>query len=179
MGQLLSILSLAFALSMDAFSLSLGVGTFSPSSKKIIILSTIVGIMHFMMPLAGSFLGTSLIKTFSLNANFLVGVILLFLAFEMVLEIIQKNDTEQIDLSIFGCFAFAFGVSLDSFSIGLGIKALYQNVVIPFLCFSIFSFIFTFLGLSIGRYTTKLLGTSARILGAILLVFLGIMYLCK
>lgn len=179
MGQLLSIFSLAFALSMDAFSLSLGVGTFSPSSKKIIVLSIIVGIMHFVMPLLGAILGTSLMKIFSLNANFLVGVILLFLAFEMVLEMIQKNDTDQIDLSLFGCFAFAFGVSLDSFSIGLGIKALYQNVIIPFLFFSISSFLFTFLGLSIGRYTTKILGTGARILGAILLVVLGVIYLCK
>lgn len=178
MSEILSLLSLAIALSMDTFSLSLGVGTFGLPNKKAIFLSIVVGCMHFIMPLIGLVVGNELIALFSLNAHFLVGIIFLFLAFEMVLELLKKEE-QTIDLSIWGCLAFAVGVSLDSFSAGLGLTTLTRNYILALILFSTFSFLFTYLGLSIGKYTTKVLGYTARILGAVLLVILGLIYLWK
>ena len=42
-----SILLIGIALSMDTFSLSLGVGTFNISTKKSLKLALIVGVFHF------------------------------------------------------------------------------------------------------------------------------------
>ena len=50
MQELLSILIIGIALSMDTFSLSLSVGTLKITNKKAVFLASIVGCMHFFMP---------------------------------------------------------------------------------------------------------------------------------
>ena len=64
MKEFLNILSIAIALSMDTFSLSLSLGTYNISYKKIFQISFTVGLMHFLMPLFGDFLGEKIITFF-------------------------------------------------------------------------------------------------------------------
>ena len=64
MQELFSILIIGIALSMDTFSLSLGVGMFDISNKKALRLALIVGLMHFIMPFLGMILGEQLIRFF-------------------------------------------------------------------------------------------------------------------
>jgi len=92
---------------MDTFSLSLGVGMFNVSRKKALELSLIVGVMHFLQPLLGMILGEQLIKTFELKCDILLGIILIFIAVEMIIDII-KHEEEKFNLSILGMFLFAF-----------------------------------------------------------------------
>ncbi len=178
MIEIVSIFIIAVALSMDTFSLSLGLGTMNLTIKQSITLSMIVGIMHFLMPLIGIIIGTNLVKTFQINSNLLLGIILLFIAGQMLYELFLKEE-ETVNLNIFGMFLFAIGVSIDAFSTGLGLNAITSNIFLSLLIFSIISFLFTGLGLLIGKYASKLLGTYASILGAILLISIGILHLCK
>lgn len=178
MLEMFSILTIAVALSMDTFSLSLGLGTMNLSKKKSLALSTLVGIMHFLMPLVGVMLGNELVHFFKINSNLLLGIILLFIAGQMLYEIFFKED-ETISLNTIGMFFFALGVSIDAFSTGLGLNAITSNIVISLLIFSVVSFLFTALGLMIGKYANKYLGTYASILGAILLIVIGISHICK
>ena len=67
MKEIFSIILIGIALSMDTFSLSLGVGMFNVSRKKALILSSIVGVMHFLQPMLGMMLGEQLIKKFELK----------------------------------------------------------------------------------------------------------------
>ena len=66
MREFFNILSIAIALSMDTFSLSLSLGTYNISYKKIFQIALTVGLMHFLMPLFGDFLGEKIITFFSL-----------------------------------------------------------------------------------------------------------------
>ena len=50
MIEIINILLIAVALSMDTFSLSLGLGTYNLNKKKIYQISITVGLMHFLMP---------------------------------------------------------------------------------------------------------------------------------
>ena len=77
--QILSILLIGIALSMDTFSLSLGIGTFNITNKQALKLSLIVGIMHFFMPILGMLLGNKIIKIFELQCDILLGIILIVL----------------------------------------------------------------------------------------------------
>ena len=80
MTQLLSIILIGIALSMDTFSLSLSIGTFNIPSKKAIRLSLIVASMHFFMPLFGMILGDKLLNIFNINSDKLLGIILIIIA---------------------------------------------------------------------------------------------------
>lgn len=176
MKELLSILLIGIALSMDTFSLSLSIGTFNVSNKKALKLSLIVGLMHFIMPFIGMHLGESLIKAFELKCDIFLGIILIIIAIEMLIDII-KHEEEKFNLNFLGMLLFALGVSLDSFSVGLGIKAITSNIYLAMSIFALCSAIFTFTGLIIGKYANKYFGNLATLIGSIILFILGLMHL--
>lgn len=176
MSQIFSIVLIGIALSMDTFSLSLSVGMFNIDNKKTLKISLIVGIMHFVMPFIGTILGDKLVQAFELKCDILLGIILIFIAVQMIIDIIKRKE-EEFNLSLLGMFLFAIGVSLDSFSVGLGIKAITENIYLAMAIFAICSFIFTMGGVVIGRGANKLIGRYANGMGAIILLILGIGHL--
>lgn len=176
MREIFSIILIGIALSMDTFSLSLGVGMFNTTNKKALKLAIIVGIMHFLQPLLGMCLGEQLIKVFELKCDILLGIILIFIAIQMIIDIL-KHEEEKFNLSIWGMLLFAFGVSIDSFSVGLGIKAITSNIYLAMSIFSVCSFIFTYMGVVIGRQANKILGIYANIIGVVILFILGLVHL--
>lgn len=178
MIEFITILTIAVALSMDTFSLSLGLGTCNLSNKKSLKLSIIVGIMHFIMPCLGIIIGKNLQNFFKINSNLLLGIILIFIAGQMLYEIFVKEET-KLDFSLTGMIFFAIGVSIDAFSTGLGLTAITNNLFVAMLIFSITSFLFTLIGLTIGKYANKVLGVYASFFGALLLIIIGISHLLK
>lgn len=176
MKEIISIIIIGIALSMDTFSLSLGVGTFNVSNKKAFKLSFIVGIMHFIMPYIGMKLGFALIEALELKCDIFLGIILIIIAIQMIIDII-KHEEEQFNLSSFGMFLFALGVSLDSFSVGLGLKAITSNMYLAMTIFAVCSALFTFFGIKLGSYANKYFGKYATIVGVIILLILGLTHL--
>lgn len=176
MLELFSLLSIGIALSMDTFSLSLGIGTLLLKQNKILLVSSIVGIMHFIMPLLGFLLGKQILNIFIINPNFLVSIILIFIAFMMIKDLKEERDT-KFTLTFLGILFFAFSVSLDSFSTGIGLKALTSNNFKAAIIFALCSISFTFLGLTIGKYSKEKLGKYANILGIILLIIVALLHL--
>lgn len=178
MQEMITIFIIAIALSMDTFSLSLGVGTTNINTKKIFVFSLIVGIMHFLMPLIGVTIGNKIIELFTINANFLLGIILIYLGTSMFIDLFKKEEKIN-NFNLFNMFLFALGVSIDSFSTGLGLSAIASNLWLSFFIFSIVSFSFTFMGLIIGKYANKLLGIYATIFGIIILIIIGFYHIFK
>ena len=70
---------------MDAFSLALIYGTQYITKKGKILLSIIVGVYHFIMPLIGLTLGLYVTSKVIINTNILVGIILSLIAIEMII----------------------------------------------------------------------------------------------
>ncbi len=177
MKEIITLITIAIALSMDTFSLSLGIGTTNLSSKRCILFSILVGIMHFFMPLLGIFIGEKIVSLFALKSNFLLGIILIYLGITMVIEIIHPDKKEK-KMNLLNMFLFALGVSIDSFSTGLGLSAITSNICLATFIFSITSFSFTYFGLIIGKYASALLGIYANVFGALLLLGIGLFHLC-
>ncbi len=178
MKEIMTLFTIAIALSMDTFSLSLGIGTGSISKKRCLLFAIIVGIMHFIMPLIGNMIGIKLVEIFMLKSNFLLGIILIYLAITMLIELIKPEQKEK-NMTILNMFLFALGVSIDSFSTGIGLSAITSNMFLAVTIFSITSFLFTYIGLLIGKYASHLLGAYATVFGAILLIAIGFFHLCK
>lgn len=82
MKEFFSLLLIGLALSMDTFSLSLGIGMFHVSNRKACKLAFIVGIMHFIMPFLGMILGEQLIQIFEIKYDILLGFILIIIAIQ-------------------------------------------------------------------------------------------------
>lgn len=166
---------IAISLSMDAFSLALVYGTFGIDRKNKFILSIIVGMYHFIMPLLGMFIGELILSLFKFDTDILVSFILCFIGIQMLISSF-KNEENIKGLSFGDFFLFGLAVSIDSFSLGITLPNLNAGTIISPLIFALASFIFTFIGLSIGNKIEKLLGKIATTIGGVILTIIGLCF---
>lgn len=178
MSVLISLFMIGVSLSMDTFSLSLSIGTYNISKKKIIFLSGLVGIMHFLMPLLGTILGYKITTFLNVNINFLLGIILIIIGIEMLIDLF-KIEENFFELNFFNMVLLSLSVSFDSFSTGLGLNAITNDYFLSGLIFSMCASSLTLIGLLIGKYSSNKIGVFANILGIILLFILGLLHIFK
>ncbi|MDD7132255.1 MAG: manganese efflux pump [Firmicutes bacterium] len=176
--KIITIFLIAVSLSMDAFSLALIYGTQGITKKHKILLSLIVGIYHFIMPLIGVAIGTVITKKILVNPNIIVGIILSLIAIEMIISSFKEEDKKFL-LTIPGYLLFGLSVSIDSLTTGIGLSLITQKYIFSSLIFAITSLSFTFFGLNIGDRLNKKYGRISTILGGIVLFVLGILYIFK
>lgn len=172
----LNIILIAISLSMDAFSLSLAYGTLNLEKKYIKKLSLIVGIYHFFMPLIGHKIGNILLKMVPIKPNLIVFIVLTFIGIEMLLDSF-KNEEEIKIMTLKELLLFGLAVSLDSFSVGLGLDAISKKHLITLTIFSITSLTFTYIGLILGKKINNKVGKISTIIGGIVLIIIGITYI--
>ena len=151
---------------MDAFSLALSYGIKSISKKNVIITAITVGLFHFFMPLLGNMVGISLFENTFIKPKYVLFIVFLLLSVDML-------------LNVFGTLFFAISVSLDSFSVGIGINYLYDNILFVVSSFCIISALFTFLGFYLGRKINNKIGKYSFLLGSITLFIYSLLVLTK
>ena len=170
------LLLIAISLSMDTFSLSLSIGTVFNNKKYSILLSGVVGLFHFFMPILGSFLGYVFINNYHINSDLLASIIFIYIAINMFKEF-KSNNHKQFNIGFLNMLLFAFGVSLDSFGVGCTFTGnLKQNIFVSLL-FALFAYIFTYFGLLFGNKLEEKIGSYAILLGASIMVVLAIINL--
>lgn len=167
---------IAISLSMDAFSLSLAYGMLDIPRKDIYLLSIIVGIYHFFMPMIGFFIGNRYIKFLPIASNYVVFIILILIGIEMIIDTIKKEEQLKV-MPLYSMIIFGFTVSIDSFSVGLGLDTISKNIILSSLIFSITSFIFTLTGLFIGKKINQILGKISTLIGGCVLILIAILYI--
>ena len=128
--DLITVILIAVSLSMDAFSLSLAYGTLGLSKQNIYLLSIIVGIYHFFMPLIGMYIGYWLLKIIPISPDIIVLVVLSIIGIQMILSSFQENREVKM-MNLIELLLFGLAVSIDSFSVGLGLRTIYA---IPVVC---------------------------------------------
>lgn len=178
MSSLVTLLVIAVSLSMDTFSIALSLGTFGISQKRILLFSIIVGIFHFLFPIIGHLFGVKAITYLSINTNILLSIILLFIAVEMILDVL-KTEEKTICFNLTNILLLASSVSLDSLSTGFGLSAITNSYYFSALLFAISAFLFTIMGFIIGKYSKEKLGIYAKVFGIILLFIIAILQLLK
>lgn len=172
MGTILTCFLIAVSLAMDAFSMALVYGTYGLSRKNEILLSVIVGLFHFFMPLLGLGLGSVLMKYFIFNLNLVVGIIFLVIGIEMIISA-RKDEEVKILISLVGFLLFGLSVSIDSFTTGIGLSVISHNYIGCAAIFMVISGLFTYAGLRLGNRLSERFGKYATIWGGILMCLLS------
>ena len=175
MDTFFTTLLVGVSLSMDAFSLSLIYGTQGINLKNKIILSFVVGMYHFFMPLLGLFLGNVITNYLYFDISLFVAVIFFVIGIEMIISSMKEKDGVLI-FNMFGFFIFGFSVSIDSFTTGIGLNVINSNYLQVSMIFCLVSGIFTFLGLILGNKLKRYFGKISAIVGGVILIVLGIYY---
>lgn len=170
----LLLMIIAVSLSMDAFSLSLAYGTLNLTKKEMMTLAIIVAIFHFLMPLTGHSVGDAIMYFIPVKPEIIVFIVLFFIGIEMVIGSFKEEEVTKL-LSIFELLLFGFAVSIDSFSVGIGLTSLTNHCFLVASLFCFCSGFFTYLGLILGKKINNKIGKISTLIGGIILI--GISFL--
>ena len=177
MSSFLTIILIGISLSMDAFSLSLVYGIIGMSHKQKIILSLIVSLYHFIMPLIGLSFGSFINHISLINLDIIASIILIYIGIDLIISNLKKE--ENLNISLLGFFMFGLSVSIDSLTVGIGLKAITDSFFLSSIIFSLSSLIFTYIGLILGNIIGKKIGTYSKIAGGIILIVIATIMLIK
>lgn len=177
MASFITIILIGISLSMDAFSLSLAYGMTTLKTKEKLILTIIVGLYHFIMPLIGLNFGTILSKINLISINLIATIILAYIGLDLIIS--NNKEEEQPKITIPGFFLFGLSVSIDSLSVGIGLKAITNSYYLSSIIFSISSATFTYLGLTLGTILGKKIGSYSKTIGGIILIIIAILIFLK
>lgn len=173
-GELLTLLIMALALGMDAFSVGLGMGLIRLRIRQIFYIGITIGVFHIWMPLVGMLIGRLLSDTFGTIATLLGGTLLILLGIQMVVASFKKDEDPFITPVGFGLIVFALSVSLDSFSVGLSLGIYGAKTFLTVAIFGLVSMVLTWLGLLVGKRVQIWLGSYSEALGGSILLAFGI-----
>lgn len=173
-GELVTLLLMAFALGMDAFSVGLGMGMFQLRLRQIFKIGITIGLFHVWMPLVGMLAGKFLSEKFGTFASLIGGLLLIVLGVQMIWSSLRKGEEKVMTPVGFGLFVFALSVSLDSFSLGLTLGIYGAKTLLVIVCFGMVATILTWLGLLIGRKAQNWLGSYGEALGGSILLAFGL-----
>ncbi|MDL4839160.1 manganese efflux pump MntP [Aquibacillus rhizosphaerae] len=173
-GEFFSLLFMAIALGMDAFSVGLGMGMQALRLKRIFFIGVTVGISHIAMPFLGIVIG-KFISTRMEGFAVLGGGLLLFgLGVQMVLNSFNRDGKQIMKPVGIGLMLFAFSVSLDSFSVGLSLGLSGVKTFLALMLFGLASMFMTWTGLLAGKKARGLLGVYSELLGGSILCGFGL-----
>jgi manganese efflux pump family protein len=173
-GELITIIIMAFALGMDAFSLSLGMGMYKLRLRQIFKIGITIGAFHIVMPLLGMITGRFLSEQFGAIAAYVGGALMLILGLQMIWSSFGKGEERLMTPVGMGLFLFALSVSLDSFSVGLTLGIYGARTIVVLICFGAGATLLSWIGLMIARRVQSWLGKYSEVLGGFILLLFGI-----
>lgn len=176
-GQILTVLLMAFALGMDAFSLGLGMGMRGLRLLHIMRLSIIIGMFHIIMPLLGMLAGNFLSSIIGHIATIAGGILLVLLGGHMVYSSLRGNDEPAFDTrTVWGTTLFALSVSVDSFSVGVSLGLFTTDWIFTIMSFGLMGGLMSVIGLLIGKRVRSWVGEYGEAFGGIILLAFGLKF---
>lgn len=194
--DIVSVLFIAAALAMDAFSVSITSGMVlkkvkvSASSK----IGLFFGVFQFVMPCIGYFLGSAFASLITSFDHWIAFILLGFIGGKMLYEAIKGDDKEEeniknpLDNKLLTMLAIA--TSIDALAVGVTFATMGMQVVSP-CTFSqlallqsagiigVVAFLISVAGVHIGGKCGNLFGNKAEILGGIVLIGIGVKILIE
>ena len=174
--DLLTLLTLAVGLAMDAFAVSIckGLAMREKVLKKGVIVGLWFGGFQALMPTIGFFLGTQFKDQITSIDHWIEFVLLGLIGINMVKEALS-NDEEQADdsIAVKEMFMLAVATSIDALAVGITFAFLNVHIVSAALMIGVCTFLISFAGVKIGNIFGTKYKSKAELAGGIILILLG------
>ena len=178
----LEIFLLGFALSMDAFAVSVckGLATKKLGIKQMLIVGLWFGGFQALMPTTGYLLGSTFEKYITRFDHWIAFVLLALLGINMLREALSKEE-EEVDAS----YAFkpmllmAIATSIDALAAGITFSTLQVNILKAAGLIGCTTFVISAIGVRIGSVFGARFKKPAEMVGGVILILLGIKILLE
>ena len=176
--DLLTLLTLAVGLAMDAFAVSIckGLAMREKVLKKGIIVGLWFGGFQALMPTIGFFLGTQFKDQITSIDHWIAFVLLGLIGINMVKEALS-NDEEQADdsIAVKEMFMLAVATSIDALAVGITFAFFKCCILYPLASMiGVCTFLISFVGVKIGNIFGTKYKSKAELAGGIILILFGI-----
>ena len=169
---------LAFALSMDAFAVSvcLGLSAQKTTFKRVLIVGLYFGLFQAIMPLIGFFLGSLLTESFETFDHWLVFALLTFLGIKMIVGCFKDKKQEHKETSLHPrtMLPYALVTSIDALAVGISLAFLNTHIWYAVLIIGVITLMVSMLGVALGSLFGLKFKLKAELIGGIILILIGI-----
>lgn len=173
---MIEVLVLAVALSMDAFAVSIGLGTKNQRSPASLALmaGAYFGVFQALMPLFGYLAGRGVLGWVEAYAPWIAFGLLLLIGGKMIYESFSEgveDDISQVTHRVM--LTLAIATSIDAMAAGFALTLLDVAPLIACLIIGVTTYVFSFAGVYVGIKSGAWLESKAELLGGVVLVLIG------
>ncbi len=172
---MIDVVLLAIALSMDAFAVSIGLGTKEKKPSQLPLKSGLYfGVFQALMPLIGYLGGKGVLGWIEAYAAWAAFGLLVLVGSKMIYESFAEGIEEEIAIITHKVMLMlALATSIDAMAAGFTLTLLDVNPFISCLIIGITTFAFSWLGVLIGSKRGAWLESKAELFGGVILILIG------
>lgn len=174
---MIEVVTLAVALSMDAFAISIGLG--SKQRNNILPLALLSGLyfgfFQALMPIIGYLGGKGVMGWVESYARYIAFVLLLAVGGKMIYESYSEGIEEDIAIITHRVLLMlAIATSIDALAAGFTLTLLEVNPLLACIAIGLTTFFFSFAGVYVGTKSGTLLESKAELMGGIILILISV-----
>lgn len=181
----IDVLFAAVGLSMDAFAVAIckGLSFKKINAKNTLTVAAYFGIFQGVMPILGFYLASIFAHNLTRYSSIISFVLLLFIGGKMAYEAIKDDfDCSNDSIKFTEMVVLAIATSLDALAVGVSI-GLHQetsfNIYLSAIIIAIITFLFSGVGVIIGKKFGEKLQRKAELFGGCVLIIIGIKILVE
>jgi manganese efflux pump family protein len=176
--QFITVLLIALGLAMDAFAVSLGIGTAGEiqSTRGKIRLAGHFGIFQSGMTALGWVIGDTIVNYIKGYDHWIALILLAYVGINLIRAGIKKDGQAFKEDPSTGrtMVLLSFATSIDAFAVGLSITFLNIPIFLSIIIIGIVAFLLSIMGLFIGSRLGETFGKRMEIVGGLILIAIGI-----
>ncbi len=179
---MIEVLILSFALAMDAFAVSIGLGVKAKKFDFVFALKVALffGLFQGLMPLFGYLASLGLDTYIQTIDHWIAFILLTLIGSKMLYESFQEGTEEEINLVTNRVLLMlAIATSIDAMAAGFTLGLMQVNPFLSMIIIGIITLIFSFIGVFIGTKGGTYLEDKAEKLGGVVLILIGVKILIE
>ncbi|WP_055667037.1 manganese efflux pump MntP family protein [Desnuesiella massiliensis] len=180
--NLLSIVLIAFGLSMDAFAVSVtsGIGVKEAKVKNAFKIAFYFGLFQGLMPLIGWFIGSRFKDYITQIDHWVAFILLAVIGGKMIYEAIKEAEEEKVNCLTFKVLVvLAIATSIDALAVGISFAFLSVSILKASAIIACITFFICFAGVFLGKWCGEVFQKKAEIVGGVILLFIGFKILAE
>ncbi|PHR69933.1 MAG: manganese efflux pump MntP [Arcobacter sp.] len=170
------VLLLSFALSMDAFAVSIGLGVKAKEFNIYLAfkIAFFFGIFQGIMPLFGYLASIGLGSFIEAIDHWIAFILLSIIGIKMIIDSFSQNTEEIISkLTNKILLILAIATSIDAMAAGFSLNLMSISPFLSMFLIGMVTFVFSFIAVYIGVRGGAFLESKAEILGGVVLILIG------
>lgn len=179
---MLEVFLLAFALSMDAFAVSIGLGVKNREFSKILALKVALffGLFQGLMPFFGYLASLGLGSIIESIDHWVAFILLSAIGGKMLYDSFGENTEDEIaNITNKVLLLLAIATSIDAMAAGFTLNLLALNPFVSMIVIGIVTYIFSYIGVFVGSRGGGYIENRAEKLGGIVLIGIGLKILAE